>query len=101
MEKIKICQVGDLIDFIIISEDVKVRKPDKGIFEAAMSKINSKPEDCIFIGDTWQSDIIGASGCGIKTIWVNRYNESCPDKSLAYEIHSYDEIENLLGFILE
>ncbi len=99
MEKVRICQVEDLIDFIILSEEVGFRKPDKAIFQKALSKCNAKPEEAIFIGDSWNSDIIGASDCGIKTAWLNRYNYSNLNDGLAYEIQSYEDIAGILNYI--
>lgn len=98
-EKVKICEIEDMIDFMILSEDVKSRKPDRGIFEAALLKSGSKPEEAVFIGDSWVPDIVGASNCGIRTIWINRYNQDCPDCNLTYQIQSYNEITNILDYI--
>lgn len=99
VEKVKICQIEDIIDYMVFSEDVGARKPEKTIFETAMRKSNVKPEEAVFIGDSWESDIIGASNCGMKTIWLNRYKKNCPNSNLAYEIQSFDPIENILRYI--
>ncbi len=83
----------------LFSEDVNSRKPDKAIFETALLKGESKPEEAIFIGDSWEADMIGATNCGIKAVWLNRYNRVCPDSSLVYEIQSFNNIDYILNFI--
>lgn len=99
VEKIKICGITNLIDFMIFSEDIQVRKPNREIFKAAIDKAASNYEQTVFIGDSWASDIIGASNCGIKTIWLNRYNQICPDKNLTFEINSYADPQSILDKI--
>ncbi|MDP4095078.1 MAG: HAD family hydrolase [Bacillota bacterium] len=99
MEKLRICCLEDYFNFIILSEDIKARKPDKAIFEAALEKCGCKPEEVIYFGDSWETDILGASNCSIKTIWLNRYERNCPDRGLTYEIKSYDDIKGILDYI--
>ena len=59
-------------DLVIASEEDLVSKPDKEIFNIALSKINSKPQECIMIGDRLDNDIIPASKLGMKTIWIRQ-----------------------------
>jgi len=99
MEKLKICRVDGLFDYLVFSEDVGVRKPDRAIFETALSKSGCKPEDAVFIGDSWEADITGAANCGIATIWLNRYGKAAPKAGLTREIHSFDDIPGILGLL--
>jgi putative hydrolase of the HAD superfamily len=50
----------DAFDFIVTSEQVGFEKPDKRIFETALSHINCSGEDVWMIGDDLQCDIEGA-----------------------------------------
>lgn len=97
IEKVRVCEIEELIDFMILSEEVEAIKPDKIIFEEALKKADSRPEEVIFIGDSWTSDVLGALNCGIRTIWINRYNQQCPDSNLTYEINSFS---NLYDYIM-
>lgn len=99
LNKLEICKADKLIDFITLSEDVGVRKPDAAIFKVALNKCGAKPNEAVFIGDAWGSDISGAANCGIKAIWLNRYKHNCPDGRLALEINSYDNIALILEYI--
>jgi haloacid dehalogenase superfamily, subfamily IA, variant 3 with third motif having DD or ED/haloacid dehalogenase superfamily, subfamily IA, variant 1 with third motif having Dx(3-4)D or Dx(3-4)E len=101
IEKINECGIGHLIDFMILSEDIGSRKPDKAIFSAALQKSGSEPQEAVFIGDAWEIDITGAAACGIKAIWLNRYNKECPDPGIAYEIKSFDDIDSILAYIFK
>ena len=58
----------------IVSGDVCLRKPDRGIFEYALERLQCKPEDCIFV-DNSVKNLRVAEELGIKTILFNRDGE--------------------------
>lgn len=58
-----------LVDVTLISEAEECRKPDPEIFERAAARLGVAPQDCAFVGDTPQADMIGARGVGMMTIW--------------------------------
>jgi HAD superfamily hydrolase (TIGR01549 family) len=47
------------------------RKPHPAIFETAMRKIGTTPVESIMVGNSWKSDIIGATRCGLDAVWIN------------------------------
>lgn len=56
----------------VISEEIGFLKPDPRIFEYA-TKISGKPKDQIlYVGDSFDSDILGGSSFGWKTAWFNK-----------------------------
>jgi putative hydrolase of the HAD superfamily len=56
---------------IIISDEVGIRKPDKDIFLLALSKLESKGESTLFVGDNPTTDIKGAIDAGLVTVWLS------------------------------
>jgi 2-haloacid dehalogenase/putative hydrolase of the HAD superfamily len=62
-------------DGVFTSEDARSYKPRRELFELALSKTGLLPEEVIHIGDSISSDVKGASGLGIKAIWINRGNK--------------------------
>ena len=55
---------------IAVSEEMGVSKPNKELFEIALSFANSQPNDSIMVGDRLDNDIIPAKSIGMKTIWI-------------------------------
>ena len=55
----------DLFDQIIISSDVKMIKPNSEMYLYALEKINSKPEESVFVDDS-NTNVKGAEAVGIK-----------------------------------
>lgn len=76
----------------IISGDVKIRKPNKEIYEL-IEQHNIKYEDSIFIDDRIKN-LVPAKKLGISTIHFNRDNT--PSMKDFHEIHSFFDIENLI-----
>ena len=62
----------------VFSCDVGERKPDKKIYEIALSKTKSKPEECIFIDDL-KENIEGSKKIGINSIQFTTLNNLTPE----------------------
>jgi putative hydrolase of the HAD superfamily len=89
-EKITFLELSPLIDIVVISEETGYRKPDKRIFDTALALAGSRASDTIYVGDSWNIDIVPASACGMNAVWLNRYAQPCTDPSVAREITSYE-----------
>jgi HAD superfamily hydrolase (TIGR01549 family) len=88
-EKMAVLGISPLIDILVISEEAGYQKPDTGIFRRALAHAETAPSESVYIGDSWSVDILPASSCGMRAVWLNRYGQTCPDPSRAREITSY------------
>lgn len=85
-------------ELVIISGEHNVLKPSIEIFMIAGMAASTSPKEMIMIGDSYQTDICGAANYGMKTIWMDRHNESTipgivvPD----YVVNSEEELLRLL-----
>jgi putative hydrolase of the HAD superfamily len=70
--------IADLIDHYIISGVFGKHKPDPDIFNSMLESIKANADECVFIGDNPQADIMGAHNVGMQTVWVSE-NKSWPD----------------------
>ena len=61
-----------LLDPVVISEDVGIRKPRAEIFEAVLARLGAAPEDVIHVGDSLSADVAGAAALGMRTAWLTR-----------------------------
>ncbi|WCL49432.1 HAD family hydrolase [Leptospira sp. GIMC2001] len=55
---------------MIVSEELGIEKPDKKVFQRALSITQSKPEDSFMIGDSWEDDMKGAAKMGMQLIHI-------------------------------
>lgn len=51
-------------------------KPDAGIFLAACERLGCAPDEVLHIGDDAELDVIGAHRAGLRTVWINRRDET-------------------------
>ncbi len=56
--------IRDYFNDITLSSITGYRKPHKNIFEVSLNQMNSRPENCIYVGDTRSRDIIGSKNAG-------------------------------------
>jgi putative hydrolase of the HAD superfamily len=89
IEKLRICQIAELLDFIVVSEAVGCKKPGAEIFELAMKKAAVEPSAAVYVGDSWSTDVLPAVNVGMRAIWLNRYGLQCPNPEVATEISSF------------
>jgi putative hydrolase of the HAD superfamily len=69
--KIRHHRLGTCVDFVLISEDVGVHKPDKAIFDLALEEAEATAQRSLFVGDTPSSDIEGACNAGLHAVLID------------------------------
>lgn len=62
----------DALDTILISEAEGLRKPDPRLFHLAAAQLEASPDQCLFVGDNPEADILGAIAAGMKAVWFRR-----------------------------
>lgn len=70
--KINHMRIGHLIDAVIISEEVRVRKPDAAIYRLALEELGISPAETLFVGDHPMHDIVGPANIRIRTAWLGK-----------------------------
>jgi len=63
--------LAGLIDMMLTSDDAGVMKPNTAIFHSAADMIGCPPGECLFVGDSYEIDVAGASESGMRTVWFN------------------------------
>lgn len=66
--KLENCQLLDFFDTVICSEVVGYAKPDKRVYNYAVSQVNTSHENCVMIGDCMRADVLGAESSGMTGI---------------------------------
>ncbi len=69
--ELKMLEIYDLFDGILISSSEGVKKPDVRFFERLIEKYGLDPKTCIMIGNDSNSDIKGASNAGMDSFYIH------------------------------
>ena len=93
MEVLNRFGIGKYFRNLWSSADFGKRKPDRDFFELAIkTTLQENPdevrENIVFIGDTYETDVAGAHGAGIKAAWLNWKNESDENGWATYDLAS-------------
>jgi putative hydrolase of the HAD superfamily len=62
--------LADCFEFIIDSGIEGIEKPDPRIFEIACHRLGVTPDQVVYVGDTYEVDVLGARAAGIRAILV-------------------------------
>jgi len=71
--------VKDKFEAIIISADLKLRKPNPKIFAHMLGMLNLAARDVLFVGDTPHHDVGGAKAVGMSAAWISRHALPLPE----------------------
>jgi putative hydrolase of the HAD superfamily len=90
----------DFFNPIIVSGDFGYRKPDRRLFEKALSDMNMKPSETLFIGNDMFHDVHRAQEVGMKTVFF-KSNQGAQEKEGVnpdYIIYNFPELINAIRF---
>lgn len=99
MNKIRAMQLDELIppERQFVSGKVGWDKPDVRVFGHINEQTGTLPEQCIYIGDSWRNDVIGALEAGWHVIWFNHRGIAPESDHIPQHIAaSYAELKHLL-----
>ena len=73
-----VCQVGPgplpSIRILVDSGVIGVSKPDPAIFAPVLDLLGGDPARMLYVGDTYQSDVIGARAAGLQVVQLDPYD---------------------------
>jgi HAD superfamily hydrolase (TIGR01549 family) len=95
-DKLRICNMDGYVDHLISAEQFGIGKPDPRIFRYALELFQVSAPEAAMVGDSWESDIMGAEPLGIRPIWLNRRRQPCPAANRCVEIKEALELLTLL-----
>jgi putative hydrolase of the HAD superfamily len=81
-KKLKSSNLEHYFTHVVLSEAAGALKPDKQIFEYALSLNGALPSETIMIGDSYEADIVGAKNAGIDQIYYPLENRISKVKRL-------------------
>ncbi len=90
--------VGHYFEDVVISDEIKIAKPNPAIFDYALRNLDhSNKKSVLMIGDSLNSDIKGGINAGIDTCWFNQHKKiNSSSINPTYEINSLLQLKDIL-----
>jgi len=91
------------LSFALTSAEARRKKPHREIFDIALSRLETTPEETAFVGDSWNDDVMGSLNAGMQPIYLHRSNEPPPKDERVRVVKSLAEVEAMMqpsGFSL-
>lgn len=64
----------EYLEFVIDSEVVGVKKPDRRIFDLAVNRLGVPAERVLYVGDLYAVDVLGARAAGLDALLVDPFD---------------------------
>jgi putative hydrolase of the HAD superfamily len=95
-KKIKNSGLRPYFDKVILSEDAGKNKPHPDFFTYALEVTNSRRDETLMIGDSWDADIVGAYNSQIDQVWLNPKDEKPKGFEPTFTVQKLEEIKRIL-----
>lgn len=89
--------IGEYFDFSLAAGEVNTFKPEPGVFEHALRRVNLAPQDAVYVGDNYYADVVGARRAGLQPILYDPRGVF-PDPDCT-TIKSFDELSSAIKVI--
>lgn len=76
LDKLFALGLDDSFDAVCISEAIGFQKPDARAFDALARSLDVEPQRCLFVGDSADKDVAGATAAGMRALLIERHDGS-------------------------
>jgi len=89
--------IGEFFNFSLAAGEVNTFKPEPGIFQHALGRVNLSPKEAIYVGDNYYADVVGSRRAGLQPVLYDPIG-IFPDPDCA-TIKSFDELNSIIKVI--
>jgi putative hydrolase of the HAD superfamily len=98
LRRFGICQIGEgtgtRVEVIVDSTVVGVSKPNPEIFRYALEPMNLRAEQCLYVGDSYRYDVVGATRAGMQVVHFDPYE--LHDGAAHARVQALEQLADLL-----
>ena len=95
-KKLAALRVDQHFRCVVLSGELGVAKPDPAIFHDAAGRLGASPGQCLYVGDSYLDDVVGAKTAGMCACWFNPCGRPAGEVRPDMDIRSLDEIVPVL-----
>lgn len=86
--------ISEFFDFSLAAGEVNSFKPDPGVFEHGLQRVNLSAREVMYVGDNYYADVVGARNAGLQPVLYDPLG-IFPDPDCA-TIKSFDELNSIV-----
>lgn len=95
--KVEAASLRPYFEAIIVSGELGIGKPERGIFDHALRVMSASPDESIMVGNSFERDVEGALGAGMRAVWLNLLNEPPPRHDTKFDtIYNLRELLSII-----
>ncbi len=96
--KLESLGIKHLLSCIVISEEIGIRKPDARIFLRAAAHLDEEQGGLLYVGDSYENDVVGAKNAGCRAAWFNPHGNARPQHGTKpdYEIKRLRQVLEII-----
>jgi len=91
-KKLDFLGLSDLMDVAFSSEETGHLKPHSAPFTNMVSKLGVKPEEILYVGNSYKYDILGAKKVGLRT--AHLIKKPCRDSQADFSFYSFLDLRD-------
>jgi HAD superfamily hydrolase (TIGR01509 family) len=90
--------IGPWLTVVIDSNRVGVSKPDPAIFALAVHSLGCAPGETLYVGDSFEKDVVAARAAGLRSAWlVGAAEQPCPAPELVdVRLHALADLDAVI-----
>ncbi|XP_030627067.1 N-acylneuraminate-9-phosphatase [Chanos chanos] len=99
-EKIEAVECSAFFDIMVVGGEHAEEKPAVAIFSHCFELLGVKPQDCVMVGDSLSTDIVGGFNARVRaTVWINSKGVPLPEDSVKpdYTVPSVLDLPGILA----
>ena len=94
---IKYFGLNRYFNYVSVSCDVGVSKPNPQLYHLIAKKLSLKPEEILCVGDSYPTDIVGAKKAGCEVAIIDRKNTEYKKKYDCIYLNNLTQVKNLIN----
>lgn len=87
---------------MLVSGDTDFYKPQVELFDLASKQFDLIPKNTLYVGDSFENDMVGAINAGWQGLWFNHRSQANPNKDIRInsEVNSFDQLFQAISSLL-
>lgn len=83
--KVVAANLRHYFEAIVVSGELGIGKPERGVFDHALQVMSASPDESLMVGNSFERDVEGALGAGMRAVWLNLLNELPPRNDAKFD----------------